>query len=43
MGNQQAVKSGFGQTAAQLPDAARVVHLIRINDGRRKKGSGEGY
>jgi hypothetical protein len=30
MGDQQAVKPGFGQTAAQKPDAAKVVHDIRI-------------
>jgi hypothetical protein len=38
MGDQQAVKPGFGQTAAQKPDAAKMVHSLRINhegDGER--------
>jgi len=30
MGNQQAVKASFGQTAAQEAYAAKVVHVLRI-------------
>ena len=30
MGDQQAVKAGFGETAAQLAYAAKVVHFLRI-------------
>jgi hypothetical protein len=35
-GDQQAVKPGFGQTAAQKADAMRVVHSLRINHSYRK-------
>jgi hypothetical protein len=39
MGDQQAMKPGFGQTAAQKPDAAEVIHTLRItgagNQGNR--------
>jgi hypothetical protein len=34
MGDQQAVKAGFGQTAAEKADAAKVVHLLRITGYR---------
>jgi hypothetical protein len=30
MGDQEAMKPGFGQTAAQIADAASVVHWVRI-------------
>jgi hypothetical protein len=30
MGNQQAVKASFGQTAAYEANAAKVIHLLRI-------------
>ena len=33
MRDQQAVKPCFGQTAAQLADAAKVVHGVRITGG----------
>jgi hypothetical protein len=34
MRDQQAVKPGFGQTAAKLADTAKVVHVFRITGGR---------
>ena len=34
MGDQEAMKPGFGQTAAQQADAAEVVHVERITGGR---------
>jgi hypothetical protein len=39
MGDQEAMKASIGQTAAQLPDAAEVVHWERIT-GLRDQGSG---
>jgi hypothetical protein len=34
MRDQQAVKPGFGQTAAKLADTAKVVHNTRITGVR---------
>jgi hypothetical protein len=34
VGDYETGKTGLGQTAAQLPDAAEVVHWVRINHGR---------
>jgi hypothetical protein len=38
MGDQQAIEPSFGQAAAQLADAAKVVHTERINHKRQRLG-----
>jgi len=37
MGDQQPMKSGFGQTTAQLPDTTRVFHWVRITGQRESQ------